>query len=116
MALGLAASCSIAGEPVGQRSVQQLLVDAGVIVRQMEDAKRLATCIRDSDRGGLLTNSEAVNFSLLRHTRRDRTLAPARGEICGMHALASCSAWIYPFSALFPRLPCHLRYCGRSCP
>ena len=27
MALGLAASCSIAGEPVGQRSVQQLLVD-----------------------------------------------------------------------------------------
>jgi hypothetical protein len=60
--------------------------------------------------------SEAVNFSLLRHSRRDRTLAPAWGEICGMHVLTSCSAWIYPFSALFPRLPCHLRYCGRSCP
>jgi uncharacterized protein len=30
--------------------------------------------------------------------------------------LTSCSAWIYPFSAPFPRLPCHLRYCGRSCP
>jgi len=60
--------------------------------------------------------SEAVNFSLLRHNRRDRTLAPAWGEIFGMHVLTSCSAWIYPFSALFPRLSCHLRYCGRSCP
>ena len=58
MALGLAASFPIAGEPVGQRSAQQLVVDAGVIVRQMEDAKRLAPCIRDSDRGGLLTNAE----------------------------------------------------------
>jgi len=58
MALGLAASFPIAGEPVGQRSAQQLVVDAGVIVRQVEDAKRLAPCIRDSDRGGLLTNAE----------------------------------------------------------
>ncbi|MBP9805908.1 MAG: hypothetical protein KBE22_13535, partial [Candidatus Accumulibacter sp.] len=44
-----------------------------------------------------IRGSEAVNFSLLRHSRRDWTPAPAWGQICGIHVLTSCSAGIYPF-------------------
>jgi len=114
---GARSSRTLRGRPQAPlNSASMARISAGIWAARQPLAIRLATLFMISSSRLSRMFSEAVNFSLLCHSRRDWMLAPAWAGICGMYVLTSCSAWIYLFSAPFPRLPCHLRYCGRSCP